>query len=311
MDSNSEKSIIENVLLASIKEQRLSRIWRIFFRFLWLIIVGVILFLTFGINEKNELLGKHVAVVDLKGVINEDNATYKSISDGLNNAFADKDTVAVIIRANSPGGSPVYSDMLYHEIIRLKKKYPKIPIDLVAEEVCASGCYYIAAATDNIYASPASIVGSIGVIYTGFGATGLMQKLGIDSRLLISGKNKAMGYPLIPDNKEQDKMQQEMLDLVHNQFIKAVESGRGKRLVTTDKDLFSGRYWVGEQAIKLGLIDGFATVDTLSRDKFKTDNIVDFTIDQDPLQRVAKKFGVDLVSSASQEITDLSSGKFN
>lgn len=311
MNSTSERTIIENVLLESIKEQRRARRWRIFFRLVWLIIIGVILFVAIGGREKSELSGKHVAVVDLKGVINQDNATYSVVSDGLHDALEDKNTVAVIIRANSPGGSPVYSDMLYNEILRLRKKYPHTPIDVVMEEVCASGCYYIASAADNIYASKASIVGSIGVIYTGIGVTGLMQKLGIDSRLLISGRNKAMGYPLIPVNKEQDAMQQQMLDQVHEQFIHAVEAGRGKRLVKTDKDLFSGRYWIGETAIKLGLIDGFATVDTLARDKFKTDNIIDFTPDQDPVDRIAKKLGVGLADRVKQDVVAPNFGNYN
>ena len=221
-----------------------------------------------------------------------------------------KDTIGVIIRANSPGGSPVYSNMAYNEILRLKKLHPKKPVDVVIEEVCASGCYYIAAAADKIYANPSSIVGSIGVIYTGFGLNNLMDKIGVDSRLIISGKNKAMGYPFIPANKEQNNMQQQMLDKIHTQFIQAVKNGRGNRL-SNDPDLFSGRYWIGEEAKGLGLIDGFASVDSLARDQFKTDNIVDYTPDSDPVERIAKKLGVSFIDSAKQTLELGQFGKFN
>jgi protease-4 len=200
--------------------------------------------------------------------------------------------------------------MIYNEILRLKKLYPKKPVEVVIEEVCASGCYYIAAAADKIYASPSSIVGSIGVIYTGFGLNKLMDKMGIDSRLIISGKNKAMGYPFIPSNSEQNVMQQKMLDKVHAQFINAVKKGRGSRL-NNDPDLFSGRYWIGEDALPLGLIDGFASVDSLARDLFKTDNLVEYTPDSDALERIVKKLGVGLVDSAKQEAILTQFGKFN
>ena len=163
---------------------------------------------------------------------------------------------------------------------------------------------------DKIYASPASIVGSIGVIYAGFGLTGLMNKIGVDSRLLISGKDKAMGYPFVPPNKEQIVMQQAMLDEVHEQFITAVKNGRGKRL-GNNPDLFSGRYWIGKDGLKLGLIDGYATVDSIARDQFKTDNVVDFTIDEDNWDRLAKKFGADLVEAAKQAVTLPEFGSFH
>lgn len=307
---NWEKTIIKEVLLETIKEQKSSRRWRIFFRFIWLIIILGIIYAILSNNKDLPVSGKHVAVVDLTGIINSENKTYDTVSEGLNDALKDKDTVAVIIKANSPGGSPTYSDMLYNEILRLRKLYPNKPIDVVVEEVCASGCYYIASAANNIYASPASIVGSIGVIYTGFGLTGLMQKAGVDSRLLISGKNKAMGYPFIPANKEQEAMQQQILDEIHMQFIAAVKNGRGKKLDLKNPDLFSGRYWIGQDGLKLGLIDGYATVDTLSRTKFKTENIVDYTPEQDPLEKIAKKVGVGLVDSAKQEINNPEFGSF-
>lgn len=308
---NLEQQVLEKLVLETIKEQRSSRRWKIFFRLVWLVIIAGVVYAAMGGKDKPlSKEGKVVAVINLRGAINEENKTYQILHEGLTDALKDKDVVAVIIRANSPGGSPVYSNMAYDEILRLRKLYPKKPIDVVVEEVCASGCYYIASAADKIYANPSSIVGSIGVIYTGFGLTGMIDKLGIDSRLLISGKNKAMGYPLVPENKEQTAMQQQMLDQVHEQFITAVKNGRGSRL-NDDPDLFSGRYWIGEDAKKLGLIDGFATVDSLARDQYKSENIVDYTPEQDPIDRISKKLGVSLADSAKQAVSTATIGSFN
>lgn len=307
------KSVLENVMLESIKEQRRSRRWKIFFRLVWLVILGLICYFIASGGRSNVVVaskGPKVGVVSLTGILSGENNTYQNVADGLRDALKDKDTIAVIIRANSPGGSPVYSDMLYHEIIRLKAQYPNKPIDVVVEEVCASGCYYIASAANKIYASPASIIGSIGVIYSGFGFTGLMQKAGVDSRLLISGKNKAMGYPFIAENKAQNEMQQQMLDEIHQQFIHAVEAGRGAKLYVADADLFSGRYWIGQDGIKLGLIDGFSTVDNLARNTYKTDNLVDFTPEGNTLDRVIKKLGVGLADSAKQMVSLAGTGAF-
>lgn len=308
---NWERGVIEKVLLETVKEQRRRRRWGIFFKLTWLILIGAVLYYYFVGSSDPLANQKQVAMIDLTGEISGSNQTYDNMYEALHGALDDKNTIAVIIRANSPGGSPVYSDMLYNEIKRLRKKYPTKPIDVVVEEVCASGCYYIASAADKIYASPASIVGSIGVIYTGFGVTGLMQKIGVDSRLLISGKNKAMGYPFIPANPEQDAIQQQMLDEVHEQFINAVKQGRGNRLATSNPDLFSGRYWIGADALKFGLIDGYATVDSLARDQFKTDNIVDYTVTEDALDKISKKFGASIVDSAVASLSDKSFGSFN
>jgi protease IV len=299
-----EKEILENILLENLKEQRRARRWKIFFRLSWLIIIIICLISIMGKTDKESLYSKekkHVAVVELSGIINAENDTYKNLDKGLIKALKDKNTLAVIIRANSPGGSPIYSNMLYNEITRLRKSYPNKPIEVAIEEMCASGCYYIASAANDIYADPSSIVGSIGVIYLGFGATGAISKLGIDSRLLISGKNKAMGYPFIPVNKEQVNMQQKMLDEVHEQFITAVKQGRGKRL-KPDPDLFTGRYWIGVEAIKLGLIDGYGTVDSIALNKFNTDNVVDFTYHEDGIDKIMKRFSDDIVDSAKQVI---------
>lgn len=298
-----EQETIQKVLLETIKEQRRARRWRIFFRLVVIIVIVIGVWQALG--NSNELdegkKGPQVAVVDFNGVISDETQNYKTVIKGVTAALKDKKTVAVIIRANSPGGSPVYSDILNTELTRLRKLYPNKPIDIVVEEVCASGCYYASAAANKIYANPSSIVGSIGVIYTGFGATEAMKKLGVDSRLLISGKNKAMGYPFLPENKEQTAMQQQMLDEVHQLFIDAVKRGRGAKLVN-DPDLFSGRYWIGQDALKLGLIDGYGSVASVARDQYKSENLVDFTPAQDPLDKLTKKLGVTMVDSAKQAV---------
>lgn len=298
-----EQETIQKVLLETIKEQRRARRWRIFFRLVIVLVVAIGIWQAVGSSDELEegKKGPQVAVVDFNGVISDETQNYKTVIKGVTSALKDKKTVAVIIRANSPGGSPVYSDILNTELTRLRKLYPNKPIDVVVEEVCASGCYYAAAAVNKIYANPSSIVGSIGVIYTGFGATEAMKKLGVDSRLLISGKNKAMGYPFQPENKEQTAMQQQMLDEVHQLFIDAVKRGRGTKLAN-DPDLFSGRYWIGQDALKLGLIDGYGSVGSVARDQYKSENLVDFTPAQDPLDKITKKLGVTMVDSAKQAV---------
>ena len=306
-----EYTVLEKVVLETIREQKRARRWRIFFRIIWLIIIAGILLAIFGKKDiEPKKSGDQIAVVKLSGAISDENKTYEHLRDGLKDALDDEKTVAVIIEANSPGGSPVYSNMVYSEILRLRKLYPNKPIFVVVEEVCASGCYYIASAANKIYANPSSIVGSIGVIYTGFGLNGLMDKIGVDSRLIISGKNKAMGYPFIPANSEQNAMQQDMMDKIHQQFIEAVKNGRGARL-HNDSDLFSGRYWIGADAIQIGLIDGFASVDSLARDQYKSQNLVDFTPEEDPVDRITKKLGVGMVDSAKQAVSLGSLGNIN
>ena len=300
-----EQQTIEKVLLETVKEQRRARRWRIFFRLVFIAIIGSAIFFA---NMKDEVgdtdKGAQVAVINFVGVISDDTQNYKQVIDGLHKALKDKATVGVIIRANSPGGSPVYSDILNNEITRMRQLYPNKPIVFVIDEVCASGCYYAAAAAESVYANPSSIVGSIGVIYTGFGATDAMKKLGVDSRLLISGKNKAMGYPFVPENAQQTVMQQQMLDEIHQLFINAVKQGRGNKLMESNPDLFSGRYWIGQDAVKLGLIDGFGSVASVAREQFNSENLVDFTPAEDPLDKVAKKLGVSMVDSAKNAVIE-------
>ena len=300
---NNDYKIINNFVGDIIKEQRSSRRLKYFFRFLLLLIITFIYF-KFKTQDVNYSIknGKQIALIKLYGIIDDSNNNYNIIKEGLDAAYSNKKITAIIIEANSPGGSPVFSDMIYNEILRQRQLHPLINVDLVVEEMCASGCYYAAAATNAIYASPASIVGSIGVIYPGFGFNKLLDKLGVDSRLLIAGKNKAMGYPFLPTNKEQQSIQQKMLDEVHIQFINAVINGRGKKLLLSDPEIFSGRYWLGQDAIKLGLIDGFETVDSLARKKYHSNNLIDFTPVIDPLDKISKKFGISILQEFKQQL---------
>ncbi len=294
-EHNWERKLIEKLASASLNEQRSARRWKIFFRLAWLgafvAFVGL-MFADFESRSKTAAVGKpHTAVVSLDGAIDSESDATGKMLDGLQAAFEDSNTRGIVIRANSPGGSPVLSGMANDEIRRLKKLHPKVPVYMVVEEVCASGCYYIAAAADRIYVDKASIVGSIGVISDGFGFDRAMEKLGIERRLATAGSNKGMGDPFSPKNPQQEAIRQGLLDEIHAQFIAVVKEGRGKRLAD-DPDLFSGRVWLGSSSIKLGLADGLGSVGSVARDVIKADEVVDFTPDDDLASRVARRIGV-------------------
>ncbi|QEL54829.1 S49 family peptidase [Chromobacterium paludis] len=293
---NWEREVLEKLATASLVEQRRSRQWKIFFRLVWLgivILIAVSLFLRKEEKAAASLTGSgHTAVITLDGAISSDNDTGGKMIKALDAAFDDRGTRGVIIDANSPGGSPVLSGMIYDEIRRLKKLHANIPVYVVVSEVCASGCYYIASAADKIFVDKASIVGSIGVLSDGFGFTGAMEKLGIDRRLKTSGENKAMGDPFSPVNPKHDAIRQQLLDDIHVQFIQAVQAGRGSRL-KNDPQLFSGLVWLGEKAIPLGLADGYGTVPSVARDVVKAEKTVDFTQQDDFSSRVARRIGVE------------------
>ena len=294
-----ERDVIEKTLLAAVTEQRRARRWAIFFRLTWLaviLLVALPLFASWFGNSNDSLPAggrPHAAVIDINGVINNENDSARKISDGLKNAYKDPNTRGIIMRANSPGGSPVLSGMAYDEIRRQKTLHPDIPVLVAVEEVCASGCYYIASAADKIFANQASIVGSIGVLSEGFGFTGAMEKLGIERRLATSGRDKGMGDPFSPQTPAQVSMRQELLDTIPGQFITAVRQGRGKRL-KTGEDLFTGRVWVGSQAVPLGLIDGLSNVDAIAREQLDTDNVVDFTPKDSFSSRLGKRLGMQI-----------------
>lgn len=294
-DRTWERQLIEKLATASLTEQRRARRWKIFFRLTWLAVLAgfvSLMFVDMESRNNSKAMGQpHTAVVSLDGTIDSESNVTAKMLDGLNAAYEDSNTRGIIIRANSPGGSPALSGMANDEILRLKKLHPKVPVYMVVEEVCASGCYYIAAAADRIYVDKASIVGSIGVISDGFGFDKAMDKLGIERRLATAGSNKGMGDPFSPKNPQQEAIRQGLLDEIHGQFIAVVKQGRGKRLAD-DPDLFSGRVWLGSSSIKLGLADGLGSVGSVARDVIKAEELVDFTPDDDLASRVARRIGV-------------------
>jgi len=296
-----ERDVLERLMFATLREQRDARRWRIFFRLVFLLfLLLVIASIWSGGSMKaadKAISSKHTALVSLRGVINSDgDASAEKINDSLNAAFKDAASAAVILRINSPGGSPVQAGMINDEIKRLRGAYPDKPLYVVVDEVCASGGYYAAAAADQIFVDKASIVGSIGVLSDGFGFTGAMEKLGVERRLHTAGKNKGIGDPFSPENDEQKAHLQEMLDQIHAQFIKVVRDGRGKRLHETP-DLFTGLFWTGEQSIALGLADGYGSVDSVARDVVKAEDVVDYTEKQSIGERFAKRLGAQVGSS--------------
>jgi protease-4 len=246
--------------------------------------------------------GKHTALVDVVGVIDpKGDASADRVTEALQNAFKNKNTQGVILRINSPGGSPVQAGIIYDEIRRLRGIYPNVPMYAVVEDICASGGYYVAAAADKIYVDKASIIGSIGVIMDGWGFTGTMEKLGVERRALTSGENKAFLDPFSPVDDKQKRHAQSMLDEIHKQFIDVVRKGRGKRL-TEGSDIFSGLLWTGARSIELGLSDGFGSVDFVAREVIKAEDIFDYTRKQDFTERFAKRFGAAMAGALAKAL---------
>lgn len=293
-----ERQLLEKLALAALDEQRRRRRWGIFFKLLgfsYLILV-LVLVVDWGGSEKLAD-GRHTAVVYLHGVIESSGeASAEKIVGALQSAFEDKGTAGVVLRINSPGGSPVQAGIIYDEIRRLRAKHPAIPLYAVVEDLCASGGYYVAAAADSIYVNQASIVGSIGVLMDGFGFKGVMDKLGVERRLLTAGENKGFLDPFSPVDAKQRRHAQSLLDDIHQQFIAVVRQGRGKRLQETP-DMFSGLMWTGEQGIKLGLADAYGTVDSVARDVVKAEDLVDYSVKENIAERFAKRIGADFAQS--------------
>lgn len=300
-NGNWERDVLEKLVMASVKEQRKTRNWGIFFKVLGFSYLFIILYLMVGHSggrsEKITGSGKHTAVIELQGVIAASKgSSAEAINESLRDAFKDKNTKGVILRINSPGGSPVQSGMINDEIHRLRAKYPNIPLYAVVDDICASGGYYVAVAADKIYVDKASLIGSIGVLMDGFGFTGTMEKLGVERRLLTAGVNKGFMDPFSPMSPTQREHAQKMLADIHQQFIGVVREGRGKRLHETP-DLFTGLIWNGEQGVKLGLADALGSVDSVARDVIKAEELVDFTLREGFADRLAKGLGA---SAASQ-----------
>jgi len=300
-NNNWEQGVLEKLAMSAVQEQRRARHWGIFFKTLTFAFLFIMLALymgwTGGGRSEKSSNGKHTALVELTGVIAADTpASADNVIDGLQEAFKDKHTEGVILRINSPGGSPVQAGYINDEIRRLRAKYPKIPLYVVVEDMCASGGYYVAAAADKIYVNKASIVGSIGVLMDGFGFTGTMEKFGVERRLLTAGENKGFLDPFSPMSPKQKEFAMTMLAEIHQQFIDVVKQGRGKRLKETP-ETFTGLFWTGQKSIEMGLADEIGSVDTVAREVIKAEDIVDFTNHEGIADRLAKKFGAGVVSA--------------
>jgi protease-4 len=300
------ESALERVATEMLRQQKSERRWRIFFRAAWLLLIAAVFYaLIAGRAATTTPSGPHTALVEVRGEIAaEADANAESLVAALKTAFEDNGAQALVLRINSPGGSPVQSGIVYDEIKRLKAKHKK-KVYAVVEEVCASGAYYIAAAADEIYVDKASIVGSIGVLMDGFGFTGTMQKLGIERRLLTAGENKAMLDPFSPVSPRHTALAQAMIDQIHQQFVAVVKEGRGKRLKETP-ETFSGLFWNGEEAVRQGLADGVGNLDFVARELIKAEEIIDYTPRDNVAERLAKRFGASIGAGAVRAVRELS-----
>jgi protease-4 len=292
--SSWERELVEKVVTASLREGRRARRWGIFFKLLTFAYLIVLLVLLMPEQWSDMAKGsdEHTALVEINGVIAPGaKASADNVVTGLRDAYEDDNTKGIIVRINSPGGSPVQAGYINGEIQRLREKYPDIPVYAVVVDVCASGGYYIAVAADEIYADKASIVGSIGVRMDGFGFVDAMDELGVERRLLTAGENKAILDPFSPLRERDKEHVQGLLDEIHQQFIEVVREGRGERLSGLDEQIFSGLFWTGEQGLELGLVDGFGSSGYVARELIGAEDIVDFTREEDLLERLSKRLG--------------------
>jgi protease-4 len=301
----SMESALETVARELMRDRRSDRRWRVFFRLAWLGLALAVLWALFvARNHVATPGGPHTALVEVRGEIAPDaEASAERIVSALKSAFEDKSAQAIVLRINSPGGSPVQAGIINDEIRRLKTKHDK-KVYAVVEEVCASGAYYIAVAADEIYVDKASLVGSIGVLMDGFGFTGTMEKLGVERRLLAAGENKGMLDPFSPQNEKQTAYAKAMLDQIHQQFITVVKQGRGARL-KDNRDTFSGLFWNGDEAIRLGLADKIGNLDFVAREVIKAEEIIDYTTHDNLAERFAKRFGAAIGYGAIKALREL------
>ena len=286
-----ERDVLEKLVFASIKEQRAARRWRFFSRLLWSVVVLLVLWTVFFKDTATKTsTSPHTAVVEIKGEIASGaDASAEFVVAAMRSAFEDSGSRAVVLLINSPGGSPVQAGIINDEMTRLKAKYNK-PLYAVVEESCASAAYYIAAAADEIFVDKASIVGSIGVLMDGFGFTGVMDKVGVERRLLTAGENKGFLDPFSPMSAQQKEFALQMLEQIHQQFIGVVKAGRGDRLHETP-EMFSGLFWTGQQAVELGLADKLGSLDFVAREVVKAEEVIDYTRRDNVAERLAKRFG--------------------
>jgi len=297
-DGQWERGLIEKLATAALKEQRRARLWGIFWKLLTFAYITFVIVMAIDWRGGGESKGdRHTALVEINGVIAPgSDASADKVMAALQAAFKDKGTQGVVLRINSPGGSPVQAQNIFDEIRRLRQKYPEIHLYAVVEDLCASGGYYVAAAAEKIYVAKGSIVGSIGVRMDGFGVVGLMEKLGIERRLITAGKNKALLDPFLPMEESHKEILVGLIDEIHQQFISAVREGRGKRLKETP-DMFSGLIWTGAKSVDLGLADGIGGLDYVAREVIKAEDIVDYTQKDNLAEKVARRLGAGAMSS--------------
>ena len=289
---------MERVLTELIRDRRAERRWRSVFRLAWLLVaIALIWALTPTRGLSTAPAGPHTALVDLRGEIQAEGlASAEALMGGLREAFSNPNARAVVLRINSPGGSPVQAGLVNDEIRRLKDLHQK-KVYAVVEEICASGAYYIAVAADEIYVDKASLVGSIGVLMEGFGFVDLMGKLGVERRLITAGENKGMLDPFTPQSAREREHTQALINQIHQQFISVVKEGRGARLKATP-DTFSGLFWNGEEAVRLGLADAVGSVDFVAREKVQAPDVVDYSPRENVAERLAKRFGASVGAGA-------------
>lgn len=291
-DAPWERATLERLVFATLEEQRAARRWRTFVRLAWL---AFFLFLVWALTARGSVSGEklapHTAVIEIDGEIGpQSEASAEFIIAAAKAAFEDEGAQGVVLLINSPGGSPVQAGIINDELRRLKDKHKK-PLYAVVEESCASAAYYIAVSADRIFVDKASIVGSIGVLMEGFGFVGLMDKLGVERRLLTAGENKGFLDPFSPQTDRHRQHAQQMLDVIHKQFIEVVRTGRGKRLKADTPELFSGLFWTGQQAVELGLADQLGNLDFVAREVIKAEELVDYTRHENVAEKLAKRFG--------------------
>ncbi len=299
-----EREAIVNLAQAGLKEQRRTRRWGIFFKLLAFAYVSIFLLslLAPHIADLSPTV-QHTALVELKGIIADgEEASADNVVSGLRAAFENKHSAAVILRINSPGGSPVQASYINREISRLREAHPEKPIYAVVTDICASGGVFAAVATDKIYADKASIVGSIGVRMDGFGFVDAMEKLGVERRLMTAGEHKGLLDPFQPENEFEKNHVQSLLNEIHQQFIAVVVEGRGEKLAK-DKNIFSGLFWTGEQALELGLVDGFGSASYVAREVVGFEDIQDYTFREDIFQRFAKRLGTALAEPITKVLS--------
>ncbi len=295
------QTLLNQIVLDYMKEKKRKRRWRWVFRILILLVIAYFSYEMLNDNEDKGNSKPHVGVIDLNGEISDIKVNADDFAKGLSAAYKNDGLKALIIRINSPGGSPVQAEYMYNSIKYYMKKHPDIKTYAVCVDLCASAAYYVAVAADEIYASPASMVGSIGVIYNGFGFVDIMNKVGITRRLQTAGANKGFMDPFSPESDVQKQKLQVMLDIVHQQFINRVKEGRGDRL-HIDDEIFSGLFWTGDQALDKGLIDGYASSGQLARDTIKIDNLVDYTFKPNIFDRVTKGIGAAIANELPESL---------